>query len=303
MEAISMEGISHREAAELLEVARNAPRWLLRDGKRTELGFKLERRGATGMMMRVCTADERPDGACEIPAGVFDTVMYKGALRKVVAVERADGALSWTLEWLQHWQVPVPCDADLGWSDEYRRIASALEEPSSAGAAAEYEAKKLEETDVRTWWSVTAVLPRGTGDITRDDVAKSCVTFNDVRELVVLPLARRSSTHLDGGSSLAYLSLLGDAEKGASIAPEIDTSAQIPDGKGRRSRRACVFFRGASGSASATSSPPLVRSSKRTSRSRVRARASTAGCRPSPWTRCRRWATSQKRSGRAGSRC
>ena len=103
-----MEGISHREAAELLEVARNAPRWLLRDGKTTELGFKLERRGATGMMMRVRTADERPDGACEIPAGVFDTVMYKGALRKVVAVERAAGALKWTLEWLQHWQVPVP---------------------------------------------------------------------------------------------------------------------------------------------------------------------------------------------------
>ena len=123
-----MEGISHREAAELLEVARNAPRWLLRDGKTTELGFKLERRGATGMMMR---ADERPDGACEIPAGVFDTVMYKGALRKVVAVSPVveAGALDLTLEWLQHWQVPVPCDPDLvGWSDEYRRIASALEE-------------------------------------------------------------------------------------------------------------------------------------------------------------------------------
>ena len=64
-----MEGISHREAAELLEVARNAPRWLLLDGT-TELGFKLEPRGASGMKMRVCTADERPVGACDIPAGV-----------------------------------------------------------------------------------------------------------------------------------------------------------------------------------------------------------------------------------------
>ena len=230
----SMEGVSRAEAADLLKVARNAPRWVLPDGS-TELGFVVEQRQGDHARRIHITTSPPVSSAKQIKAAVLDTVHIEGQLYKVCAItlDARGTVAAYVVQWLQHWQVPSPCDKDLlGWSDEYREVAEAL----SSGAVTGDEAK-----------DAVAVEQRLRAESSRKIVAHylieldtEYITFNDIKEMIVVPLLKRKQakgvTH-----SLAYSSILGEASAESSAAS--DTRASIFDGgKGLLSRRANIFF-------------------------------------------------------------
>ena len=184
-----MEGISHREAAELLEVARDAPRWLLRNVT-TEIGFTFESRGEPGTMrvhVRCCTGrqDERPDGACEISAAVSVTVVSDGALRKVVAVERAAeadvGALNRTVEWQSDdaalskmtAEAAVDKKTSLRSHDVARTGAPAPEQQQASGATGSMSEDSLASGDTARIKSDDAALSKMTVEAAVDNKTSS----------------------------------------------------------------------------------------------------------------------------------
>ena len=220
----SMEGVSLAEAKDLLEVAKHAPRWLLRNGT-TELGFVVDQRDEDDAKRIHVLDTPRVPGAQRIKAAKLDTVLVEGTLYKVFAVKRTgSGDAMYTIEWLQHWQVPSPCDQSLlGWSAEYRDVAMAL----SSGAADDGE-ERLREASRREIVDPDLIT-----------LAHDHTTFNDIKTLIVVPLLeqekKQKATH-----SLAYSSLLGDASDVSSADP--DTRGGVFDGKGLHSRRASIFF-------------------------------------------------------------
>jgi hypothetical protein len=245
----SMEGISQAEAADLLKVARNAPRWVLPDGS-TELGFVVEQRQGDHARRIHITTSPPVSSAKQIKAAVLDTVHIEGQLYKVCAItlDARGNVAAYVVQWLQHWQVPSPCDKDLlGWSDDYRAVAEALS--SGAVTGAEQERAKAGEKRLRA---------ENSREIVAHYLIKldtEYITFNDIKEMIVVPLLKRKQAEdllnrkqakTSKGedvrtSSLAYLSILGEASAESSAASH--TRARTFDGgKGLLSRRANIFF-------------------------------------------------------------
>ena len=219
-----MEGVSQVEAADLLEVARHAPRWLLPSGS-TELGFVVKQRDEDDAKRIHVLDTPRVSGAQRIKAAKLDSVLVEGIMYKVFAVERTgSGILKYTIEWLQYWQVPSPCDESLlGWSADYRDVATALR----IGAPGDDELR-LRKASRREVFDPDLIA-----------LAHDHITFNDIKELIVVPLLeqgqKQKATH-----SLAYCSLLGEASDISSAASA--TRGGVFDGKGSHSRRASIFF-------------------------------------------------------------
>jgi hypothetical protein len=68
------------------------------------------------------------------------------------------------------------------------------------------------------------------------------ITFNDIKELVVVPLARRLKKRCGGPSSLAYSRILGPVDAAHSSDGRIKSTVLGNNGKGLPSRRANIFF-------------------------------------------------------------
>ena len=241
---ISMEGISSEEAKDILHVAKNAPRWLMPNGVDTILGFRIEK-SVGDAVRRLRVDDDAPnDGhfkATRIVAAKMETVKRKtdGRLFKVVkVVKTSSGDANYIVEPLQHWQVPRPCDESLlGWSDEYCDVARAL----AARSYFELEQKdqnKLKEREDRLRTSSCKTF--------REDeieLDKESITFNDIKQLIVVPLARKLERRCCGPSSLAYSRILGDVDPSHSSDGRISSDdSEANDGKGLHSRRANIFF-------------------------------------------------------------
>jgi hypothetical protein len=164
----------------------------------------------------------------------MDTVKLcgtEGTLFKVVDVKEISGAVAYFVEPLQHWQVPRPCDESLlGWSSEYRDVACAL----AAGVGEADASLFKKECELRT---------HARKKLSADEIELDTenITFNDIKELVVLPLAHRSKKRCGGPSSLAYSRILGPVDTTHSSDGSIAPTA-VRDGKGLPSRRANIFF-------------------------------------------------------------
>ena len=103
-----------------------------------------------------------------IVAAVADSVIFKGTLFKVVkvSIDTSIDEPRYTLEWLQHWQVPSPCDPlMLGWPADYRDVAEAL----AAGLTGQDEKRLRTEGQQK--------------DVDGSDLqlARDYITFNDVK--------------------------------------------------------------------------------------------------------------------------
>ena len=101
-----MEGISQAEAADLLDVVRNAPRWFLPKDGSTELGFVVEQREGDDAR-RIHIAASPRDDARRIQAAKLETVRIEEQLYKVSAIKRnaRGNVAAYVVQWLQHWQV------------------------------------------------------------------------------------------------------------------------------------------------------------------------------------------------------
>ena len=233
------EGVSYEEARELLEVVREAPRWFWpasADQKPmlgTSLGFEFVTKDGEDdneSIRRIqVTTTPTHEGTYPIVAAVADSVIFKGTLFKVVkvSIDTSIDEPRYTLEWLQHWQVPSPCDPlMLGWPADYRDVAEAL----AAGLAGHDEEKLRTEGQQK--------------DVDGSDLqlARDYITFNDVKNLVVVP--QLESGRIEKAKhSLAYAKFLGPASSTCSAdqAIRIDTDVDV-NGEGLRSRRASIFF-------------------------------------------------------------
>jgi len=167
-------------------VVKKAPRWLMPDGD-TILGFEIVKNdGDAAKRIRIRTAWK--DGV-SIIAAKMDTVKRRGTegpLFKVVEVKKIHDdwlQAEYIVEPLQHWQVPRPChERLLGWSPEYRDVACAL--AAGVGEADALIKKEKEEKQLRMGLRKT---------LRADEIELDTenITFNDIKELVVLPLAHR----------------------------------------------------------------------------------------------------------------
>ena len=258
-----MEGISLVEAKHLLYAVQNAPRWLLENGS-TELGIVIaKQQGDLARKLHIIPQILMPSGATQIIAAVNDTVVLRdGTLRKVTKVHRdACGGATYNLEYLQHWQVPQPCDKRLGWSLAYSNIARCL--AADDGRATDF--RKARDADFRkveeNARAKEALQNVSAASIT---LAGDDVTFDDIKRLIVEPLSKKerakqialavlsdteastivTSTIVEPlgktQGSLSYTHLLGDTEASTSASAEIQAPGD--DGKGLHSRRSRIFF-------------------------------------------------------------
>ena len=184
---------------------------------------------------RIRATLQAPGGGISIIAAVMDTVWHhgtEGTLFKVVKVKVNEyGTVEYIVEPLQHWQVPRPCDESLlGWSSEYRDVACAL----AAGVGEADASLFKKECELRT---------HARKKLSADEIELDTenITFNDIKQLIVVPLALRSKKRCGGPSSLAYSRILGTVDAAHSSDGRIASTAAI-DGKGLHSRRANIFF-------------------------------------------------------------
>ena len=248
-----MEGISAEEARDILIVVKSSPRWLMPNGD-TVLGFELVKNDGD-VAQRICVTHQAPHRGIAIAAAKYDTVKRRGTvapLFKVVEV-RSDmqGNLEYVTEPLQHWQVPRPCDEELlGWSPEYCDVARALagvsptHSSSSSSAAASAPLLDAESGDVEMDMKKEIALRKACRCVLSADEVEldtDNVTFNDIKQLVVVPLAHRFQKCCFGPSSLAYTRILGKVGATHSSDGRISSKAS-DDGKGLHSRRANIFF-------------------------------------------------------------
>ena len=230
---ISMEGISASEARDILNVMKLAPRWLMPNGD-TEVAFVIEKY-ADGATQRLRLVLPAPVGGVPIVAARKETVRHRGEnndIFKVADVRVNGGFVEYVVEPLQHWQVPRPCEQRvLGWSTEYCQVASAL----AAGFGDTDASLFTKEIELRTASQLT---------LRADEIELDTenITFNDVKTLIVVPLATRSKRRCCGPSSLAYTRLLGEVDLAHSSDGRISSKRGMDDGLGLHSRRANIFF-------------------------------------------------------------